>query len=560
MRKKIFGFGLLVFAILCVMLSANLSVNAAVSTMSQSDYDSKVNSFINDGRWKNGISWSPGQGPKLSSWSSSGCFAYTADFVKYMFGRETAQYGNEFTNAAEIRAGDVVYADGTPHYIVVLSRSGNKLRTAEGNWGGKVRISDSAYYISGSKVLCNNWSGFYYNKAYHQVTIKANNPPTATLSINKVRINPNDSVTFTLGGKNVNGTFTLGIYRDNQRIETFTTGYNHTYTCTQPGNYSAYMTSYNDAGLADSNWVYWTVGQISAVLSVDKNNYSIHDNVIFSFTANNTINKFTLGIYKDGERIKTVDVEGDTYLYNILENGYYTAYMTAYNDSGLLDSNWVEWEVGSLNFQPQYTMIYNNHLYSVYDVNLSWKTAEKFCKEKGGHLATITTVEENNIIKELVKYGAKKYYMLGASDEKSKGVWEWVTGENFSYVDWYNGEPNNAGGVEHYLDIYSGLGWNDDCNYKLSSRGFILEIENQQSLSPFTTIKHDTYAEVINNTSKSQSATVIIAKYSNKKLKDTKIISTTFSANEEKSFSHSYGSDYKVFVWDSLEGMKPLAE
>lgn len=184
MKKKVVSIGVFTVVILCIMISINLSANAAVSSMSQSDYDSRVNSFINDGRWKNDVSWGAGQGPKLSSWSSSGCFAYTADFVKYMFGREKPQDGNLFINASEIRAGDVVYADDTPHYIVVLSRSGNKLRTAEGNWGGKVRISDSAYYISGSKVLCNNWSGFYYNKAYHQVNITSPEPQPANLGDN----------------------------------------------------------------------------------------------------------------------------------------------------------------------------------------------------------------------------------------------------------------------------------------------------------------------------------------------------------------------------------------
>ena len=35
-------------------------------------YDTKVNEFINDARWKNGVSW-PQISPKLSSYSSLGC-------------------------------------------------------------------------------------------------------------------------------------------------------------------------------------------------------------------------------------------------------------------------------------------------------------------------------------------------------------------------------------------------------------------------------------------------------------------------------------------------------
>ena len=259
MKKKVASIGVFAVVILCIMMGANLSVSAAVSSMNQSDYDSKVNSFINDSRWKNGISWEAGQDPKLSSWNSTGCFAYTADFVKYMFGREKPQDGDVFTNASEIRAGDVVYADSTPHYIVVLSRSGNKLRTAEGNWGGKVNISDSAYYISGSTVLCNNWSGFYYNKAYHQVNITNSKPSNLSIYTDMQIYSESETVSFNISAKNATK-YTVEMSCNGENLSSKNVSGNFSYTPERTGTYQARLIASNSAGTVYSDWISFVVG------------------------------------------------------------------------------------------------------------------------------------------------------------------------------------------------------------------------------------------------------------------------------------------------------------
>ncbi len=189
MKRRILALFMLLAFIMPMI--PNAGVQAAVSTMTQSEYDSKVNAFINDSRWKNGASWGYGKEPCISDWVCESCFAYTADFVKYMFGREAPQYGDEFSNASEIRAGDVIYAHN-PHYIVVLSRSGNNLRVAEGNRGGVVKITDNEYYISGSRVVNRVWSGFNYEKAYHQVNIAGETPANLGTDFYGVILNKKD--------------------------------------------------------------------------------------------------------------------------------------------------------------------------------------------------------------------------------------------------------------------------------------------------------------------------------------------------------------------------------
>ena len=130
-----------------------------------SSYDQKVASFLSDSRFKNGISWGSGQTPKLSSYGSSGCCAYAADFVKYVFNKDNPRKGTRFTATGSVRAGDVLHLNPN-HWIVVLSRSGNTLRTAEGNASGKVVVSNSKYRISGNYIK-SSYSSYRIADGYH---------------------------------------------------------------------------------------------------------------------------------------------------------------------------------------------------------------------------------------------------------------------------------------------------------------------------------------------------------------------------------------------------------
>ena len=53
------------------------------------------------------------------------------------------------------------------HWFVVLYRIGNKLVTAEGNWGGKVVISDSIYTVKGNKIYRNGKKFRTFSIGYH---------------------------------------------------------------------------------------------------------------------------------------------------------------------------------------------------------------------------------------------------------------------------------------------------------------------------------------------------------------------------------------------------------
>ena len=132
-----------------------------------SNYDQKVANFRNDSRFKNGVTWASGQRPKLSSYGSSGCCAYAADFVAYVFGKNNLTDGTKFTNPSSIKSGDVLNFSGGQHWVVVLYRNGSQLTTAEGNWGSKVVISNSAYTIQNGSVYRNGAKFRTFVKGYH---------------------------------------------------------------------------------------------------------------------------------------------------------------------------------------------------------------------------------------------------------------------------------------------------------------------------------------------------------------------------------------------------------
>jgi hypothetical protein len=69
-----------------------------------------------------------------------------------------------------------------------------------------------------------------------------------------------------------------------------------------------------------------------------------------------------------------------------------------------------------------------------------------------GHLATITSQEENDFIAANLPWAASLGYWLGgiqpAGSPEPGGGWTWVTGETWDYTNWANFEPNDLGGED----------------------------------------------------------------------------------------------------------------
>lgn len=92
---------------------------------------------------------------------------------------------------------------------------------------------------------------------------------------------------------------------------------------------------------------------------------------------------------------------------------------------------------------------FNGHTYAQFDyternLEKSYSAWEAYCESLGGHLATITSAEENAAVYNLIQKEGLTLAFFGYSDENSEGNWEWITGETSTYSNWAAGQPNNG--------------------------------------------------------------------------------------------------------------------
>lgn len=139
---------------------------------------------------------------------------------------------------------------------------------------------------------------------------------------------------------------------------------------------------------------------------------------------------------------------------------------------------------------------FNGHYYKLYNEGMIWQDAKSYCDNIGGHLATITSKNEQEFINSLLINGLKGCYWIGGY--KYMNQWKWVTNESFNYTNWGPGEPNDYRGETNIMifqcqppNAMSQRGqWNDenylgkDGFYGISNFGFICEWDSYEAISP----------------------------------------------------------------------------
>jgi hypothetical protein len=109
----------------------------------------------------------------------------------------------------------------------------------------------------------------------------------------------------------------------------------------------------------------------------------------------------------------------------------------------------------------------NGHSYQRFDTSMIFQDAKTFCESLGGYLTTITSqAEQDFVFNNLASGSPYRVVWLGGTDQSHEGVWTWITGETWSYTNWGDGEPNNFGNGENYLQMFTpnddrASTWND---------------------------------------------------------------------------------------------------
>lgn len=214
-----------------------------------------------------------------------------------------------------------------------------------------------------------------------------------------------------------------------------------------------------------------TIHNVSLGIELDSsNNNTLSGNSIFDIPwigfalissdnntlANNTIYDCTIGISSDSSNNT-----------NIFRNTFYDCLKNSIDLQSSTD-NMITWNNF---FMGQKALNFHGHKYILFDEAKTWTTARTACVDLGGHLVTITDQAENDFIAGMT-IGEEIHIGLTDADAYStEGTFVWVTGEPVTYTNWLTGEPNNAAGVEDYVEFNWGSPgkWNDMPNAQLQS-------------------------------------------------------------------------------------------
>ncbi len=103
---------------------------------------------------------------------------------------------------------------------------------------------------------------------------------------------------------------------------------------------------------------------------------------------------------------------------------------------------------------------FQGHRYQLVSGNFSWQEAKAEAEKLGGHLAVISSAEENDwawktfstqLPPQPKETRWKRGWWLGASQTAAEKPWSWLTGESLSYECWGIKEPSTAISPPRYL-------------------------------------------------------------------------------------------------------------
>ncbi|MBE6698785.1 MAG: C-type lectin domain-containing protein [Ruminococcaceae bacterium] len=122
---------------------------------------------------------------------------------------------------------------------------------------------------------------------------------------------------------------------------------------------------------------------------------------------------------------------------------------------------------------------YNGNIYVVFTDKCNWFEAYSRCEALGGHLATITSEEEQTFIVSYLKSFNQQWYVwLGGYSDGEK--WHWITDELFDYTDWIKGEPSNGHGREWFMDLKYDQDWKWNDASLLAQYVYLCEFECEE--------------------------------------------------------------------------------
>ncbi len=109
-------------------------------------------------------------------------------------------------------------------------------------------------------------------------------------------------------------------------------------------------------------------------------------------------------------------------------------------------------------------LVYDGHVYQLYNDADSWEQAEKICESRDAHLAVINSADENNALYDYIIQQGQKNVYFGFSYNKEESIWQWITGDSTDYTNWSEDEPGDEDYAMFYEQYTKGQ-WDDGSFY-----------------------------------------------------------------------------------------------
>ena len=247
---------------------------------------------------------------------------------------------------------------------------------------------------------------------------------------------------------------------------------------TSGGRYPTYQffsSNPESFALVTQKWQHLAVSVSGKVIRFYENGEKVYSQELEGGEANQ-FSSIIIGKNRHGDRKYNGNID-DVYVYNRAINDAEVARLF---DGGLEDSD-----------GDGLTDAYERGKgrYQAIPGKFSWDEAIKDAENRGGHLATITSEAEWHAIHQELGEVPFRYF-LGGTDEKTEGVWEWITNELWKFSKFAKGQPDNAqkytkrfGSEQDYLLTWTQTSngnrlWDDNHNYSKGDpwiNGYILE-------------------------------------------------------------------------------------
>lgn len=191
---------------------------------------------------------------------------------------------------------------------------------------------------------------------------------------------------------------------------------------------------------------------------------------------------WTIELNQDDVLWKDGTISGNTATFRVKksehggQSGLYATHIYAYDASG-------NWAIGKTNIidvpieGKVSETTYKTSKYVLYQGKVSATYAKEYCEKLGGHLARITSVEENNAVQNLIGSFGKCW--IDGTNQDHEGTWKFFNGQSMTYFNWASNQPDNSGGEQNHLAMYKNGSWDDLGNGTTSNiDGFVCEFDN----------------------------------------------------------------------------------